>query len=131
MHYCYPPIQPGPHEYPCPFATPMNICHCWAPTSRMPRTGSPCWAELICCGESGNGGTPATRLPAHSLSSLTTVLCCDANSSGKRPEETYALHNGKISIGQLQLFYVSLHTKYFTHVEMNTELAHLLQFWYP
>ena len=77
---------------------PFPICHPYeylpllAPTSS--RMARPCWAELICCGESGNGGTPTRRLPAHSLC---TRLCCDANSSGKRPEETYALQNWRIS----------------------------------
>ena len=100
---------------------PLPICHPYeylpllAPTSS--RMARPCWAELICCGESGNGGTPTRRLPAHSLC---TLLCCDANSSGKRPEEAYALQNWRIS-----LFHVSLHTKCFTYFDMNIELAHV------
>ena len=65
LHYCYPPIQPGPHEYPFPFATPMNICHCLPrPPAGWPDPVGPSWfaaANLVM-----EGRRPGDYLHIHS-----------------------------------------------------------------
>ena len=57
-----------PHEYSCPYE--------YLPFRRPPGL---CGAGLICCAESGNGGTQPRRLTPHSL--FTSWLCCDAKCS--------------------------------------------------
>ena len=79
----------------------MNICHCADLEDGQ--------TLLICCAQSGNGGTQARRLPPHSLC---TRLCCDAKSSGEQLQETYALQNSHF-LWRTATFSCFLHTYWF------------------
>ena len=108
----------APHEYySCPFA----ICLLWIFAIAFRPRGWLGQTQLICCAESGNGGTQPRRLTPHSL--FTSWLCCDAKCSMEWLQETctvctYPLDDSKTFIFFLHIlkFTLSMHIYCTLHI---------------